>query len=188
MPKSAKIIGTGSYLPKRQISNDEMEKLVRNFDYEKASMPFNQWVEKVTGIKTRYFVEDEDTESMAVEAAGKAIQASGIEANEIDFIIISSFTPTRDIPNLACSVGHRLGIEHAGGFPLNTACAGFIYASSLAHALIRAEIYKNILVISSETLSRITDYGDPTTAVLFADGAGAAVLQATEKGGVCGKP
>ena len=188
MAKSIKILGTGSYLPKRLVTNEKMESLVKNFDYEKAGMPFSQWVEKVTGIKTRYFVNGEDTEFMGAEAAKKAIEASGISVKEIDFIIATSFTPTRIIPNLACSIGHLIGADTAGGFPLNTACAGFIYGLSMAYALATADMYKNILVVSSETLSKITNYADPTTAVLFADGAGAAVVQACQKGGVCGKP
>jgi len=188
MANCARIAGTGSYLPKRQVSNEEIEKIIRNFDQKKAGMPFSQWVEKVTGIKLRNFVEDEDTETMAALASQRALEAAGMKASEIDFIIVSSFTPTRDIPNLACSLGHLIGAEGVGGFPLNTACAGFVYALSMGYALIKSEIYNNILVVSSETLSRVTDYGDPTTAVLFADGAGAAILQAADSGGICSRP
>jgi len=188
MAKCTKIVGTGSYLPKHQVSNREIEKLVRNFDPQKAGMPFGKWVKKVTGISTRYFVQDENTESMAASASQRALEAAGINARDLDFIIVSSFTPARDIPNLACSVGNLIGAETAGGFPLNTACAGFIYGLSVAYALIKADVYRNVLVVSSETLSRVTDYGDPTTAVLFADGAGAAILQAAETGGICSPP
>ena len=188
MAKCARIAGTGSYLPKRQVSNEEMEKLVRNFDPQRANMPFAQWVEQVTGIKTRYFVEDEDTETMAAEASRRALASAQIKASEIDFIIVSSFTPTRDIPNLACSLGALIGAKGVGGFPLNAACAGFVYALSMGYALIKSGIYRNILAVSSETLSRVTDYGDPTTAVLFADGAGAAILQAAEEGGISSPP
>lgn len=188
MAKSAKIVGTGSYLPKREISNEQIEKMVRNFDRQRAGMPFTQWVEQVTGIKNRYFVQDEDTETMAAEAARKALEAAKMEPCDLDFIIASSFTPSRDIPNLACSLGHLIGACGVGGFPLNTACAGFVYALSMGYALIRSDMYKNILVVSSETLSRVTDYGDPTTAVLFADGAGAAILQASEVPGICSTP
>ncbi|NQS99725.1 MAG: beta-ketoacyl-ACP synthase 3 [Candidatus Omnitrophica bacterium] len=188
MTKCARIIGTGSYLPKQQISNEQIEKMVRNFDYQRAEIPFPQWVEKVTGIKTRYFVKDEDTETMAAFAAQGALEAAKMRPEELDFIIVSSFTPTKDIPNLACSLGHLIGANNVGGFPLNTACAGFIYGLSMGYALIKAEMYKNILVVSSETLSRITDYDDPTTAVLFADGAGAAILQAAETGGISSHP
>ena len=188
MAKCAKIVGTGSYLPKRQVSNEQIEKMISNFDSQRAGMPFTQWVEQVTGIKNRYFVQDEDTETMAACASAQALEAAKMEAKEIDFIIVSSFTPTRDIPNLACSLGHLIGAKDAGGFPLNTACTGFIYGLSMAYALIKSNIYKNILVTSSETLSRVTDYSDPTTAVLFADGAGAAILQAGEKGGISSPP
>ena len=188
MAKCAKIVGTGSYLPKHQVSNEEIEKMIRNFDPQRAGMPFAQWVEQLTGIKTRYFVEDEDTESMAAEASRLALEAAGINPKELDFIIVSSFTPTNDIPNLACSLGHLIGAEKVAGFPLNTACAGFIYALTMGYSLIRADIYRNILVVSSETLSRVTNYDDPTTAVLFADGAGAAILQAAQAGGICSPP
>ncbi|UCE41845.1 MAG: beta-ketoacyl-ACP synthase 3 [Candidatus Aminicenantes bacterium] len=188
MSKCAKIVGTGSYLPKQKISNEKIENMVSNFDPERAAMPFTQWVEKVTGIKTRCFVESEDTEMMAAEASQKALEAAGMKAANLDFIVASSFTPTRDIPNLACTVGHMIGADGVGGFPLNTACAGFVYALAVAYALIRSEIYSNILVVSSETLSRVVDFGDPSTAVLFADGAGAAVLQASDEGGICSSP
>jgi 3-oxoacyl-[acyl-carrier-protein] synthase-3 len=188
MAVRARIVGTGSYLPKRKITNEQIEKMVRNFDTERAGMPFSQWVERVTGIKARNFVEDENTESMAVEASRRALKAAKMRARHLDFIIVSSFTPARDIPNLACSVAHELGARKIGGFPLNTACAGFVYALSLGYALIKSEIYENILVVSSETLSRVTNYGDPTTAVLFADGAGAVILQASESGGICSPP
>ncbi len=188
MANCARIVGTGSYLPKRQINNEQIEKLVRNFDQQRAGMPFTRWVEQVTGIKSRHFVQDEDTETMAAEACRRALKAAKMEVSEVDFIIASSFTPTRDIPNLACSVGHLIGAESTGGLPLNTACTGFVYGLSMGYALIKSGIYKNILVVSADMLSRVTDYGDPATAVLFADGAGAAVLEAAETGGICSSP
>jgi 3-oxoacyl-[acyl-carrier-protein] synthase-3 len=184
----ARVIGTGSYLPKRKIANEQIEKMVRNFDPQRAGIPFTQWVQRVTGIKTRHFVEDETTETMAAEASRRALKVAGMDAADLDFIIASSFTPKRDIPNLACSIGHLLGAKKVGGFPLNAACAGFVYALSMGYALIKSEIYRNILVVSAETLSRVTDYGDPTTAVLFADGAGAIILQASQEGGICSPP
>jgi len=188
MTPCGRIIGTGSYLPKRKITNEQIRGMVRNFDPQRAGMPFAQWVERLTGIKTRHLVEDEDTEIMAVEASRRALETAEMDAADLDFIIVSSFTPTRDIPNLACSVGHLLGADKAGGFPLNAACSGFVYALSMGYALIRAGFYRNILVASSETLSRVTNYGDPTTAVLFADGAGAVILQASDEGGICSLP
>lgn len=144
MSKCAKIIGTGSYLPKQKISNEHIQKMVRNFDLQRAGMPFTRWVEKVTGIKTRCFVQDEDAEMMAAQASQRALEAAGMEASDLDFIIVSSFTPTRDIPNFACSVGHMIRADGVGGFPLNTACAGFVYALSVAYAFIKSEIYTNI--------------------------------------------
>ncbi len=188
MAKCAKIVGTGSYLPKRKISNEMIQEMVSNFDPERAAMPFVQWVEKVTGIRTRCFIEDEDAEMMAAQASEKALAAAGMSAADIDFIIVSCFTPARDIPNIACSLGHMIGAGRAGGFPLNTACAGFVYALSVAYALIKSGIYSNILVVASEVLSRVIDFGDPSTAVLFGDGAGAAVLQASDQGGICSPP
>jgi len=188
MAKHARIVGTGSYLPKHLVSNEQIEKMVSNFDQDRANMSFPEWVEKVTGIRTRCFVEEEDAELMAAKASQRALDAAGMGASDIHFIIVSSLTPTRDIPNLACSIGHLIGADKVGGFPLNTACAGFVYGLSMAYALIRSEIYSNILVVSSDTLSRVVDYGDPSTAVLFADGAGAAVLQVSEEAGICSPP
>jgi len=188
MAKHARIVGTGSYLPKHLVSNEQIEKMVSNFDQDRANMSFPEWVEKVTGIRTRCFVEEEDAELMAAKASQRALDAAGMGASDIHFIIVSSLTPTRDIPNSACSIGHLIGADKVGGFPLNTACAGFVYGLSMAYALIRSEIYSNILVVSSDTLSRVVDYGDPSTAVLFADGAGAAVLQASEEAGICSPP
>lgn len=188
MARCAKIIGTGSFLPEQKISNEEIEHMVSNFDPERAGIPFAQWVEKVTGIKTRRFVQEEDTEMMAAEASRIALETAGMEASEIEFIVVSSFTPTRHIPNLACTIGHMIGATGVGGFPLNTACAGFVYALAIAYSMIKSEIYSNILVVSAEALSRVIDFGDPSTAVLFADGAGAVVLQASEDRGICSPP
>jgi 3-oxoacyl-[acyl-carrier-protein] synthase-3 len=188
MAKCARIVGTGSYLPKQKVTNQEIEDMVRNFDLQRAGMPFVQWVEQLTGIKTRYFVKDEDAETMAANASLLALEAAKMEASDIDFIIVSTLTPARDVPNIACTLGHLIGARKAGAFPLNTACAGFVYALSMAYSLIKSEVYKNILVASTEALSRVTDYDDPSTAVLFSDGAGAAILQASEKGGICSPP
>ena len=188
MAKCARIIGTGSYLPKKVVTNEELKGRIKNFDEERAGMPFGDWVVSVTGVERRHYAEDEDTEYMAASAAEKALEAAGLSPHGLDFIIVSSFTPTRDIPNLGCTVAHLIGAEPVGTFPLNTACAGFIYGLAIAYAFIKADLYKNILVIASETLSKVTDFGDPKTAVLFGDGAGAAVLQAADSGGICSLP
>ncbi len=188
MARCARIVGTGSYFPKQRVTNEEIESMVRNFDIQRAGMPFVQWVEKLTGINTRFFVKEEDAETMAANASLVALEAAELDASDIDFIIVSSFTPTRDVPNIACTLGHLIGARKAGGFPLNTACAGFVYSLAMAYSLIKSDIYKNILVTSTEALTRVVDYDDPSTAVLFSDGAGAAILQASEKGGICSPP
>jgi len=188
MARCARIVGTGSYLPKQRVTNEEIESMVRSFDIQRAGMPFIQWVEKLTGINTGYFIKEEDAETMAANASLVALEAAEMDATDIDFIIVSSFTPTRDVPNIACTLGHLIGARKAGGFPLNTACAGFVYSFSMAYSLIKSDIYKNILVTSSEALTRVVDYDDPSTAVLFPDGAGAAILLASEKGGICSPP
>lgn len=186
---SAKIIGTGSYLPGRLVTNLELEKKVRNFDRERAGVPFGEWAESVTGIKERCYADvGESTENLAVRAAKAALDDCRMKPEKIDFIITCSFTPARQIPNLGCSLAHLIGAPRAGGFVLNTACAGFIYGLALAYSLIRAEMYRNILVAAAETLSLVTNYGDPTTAILFADGAGAAVLQAGRDEGILSPP
>jgi 3-oxoacyl-[acyl-carrier-protein] synthase-3 len=186
--KTARIIGTGSYLPKRLITNEDLEKIVRNFDTKKAGMPFLDWAFQMTGIRQRYYVEDEDTESMAALASARALAAARISAQEIDFIIACSFTPSKDIPNLACTIANSIGNKKIPGFPLNTACAGFVYGLAVGYGLIRAQLYKRILVVASETLSRVTDYADPKTAVLFGDGAGALILEAADEGGISSAP
>lgn len=175
----ARIAGTGSYLPGRPVTNAELERRVQGFDQAKAGMPFAEWAVKVTGIKTRHFSETESAEAMAVKASRQALAAAGIRPDQVDFIIGGTFTPEKDIPNFACSVAEGLGHLKAGGIPVNAACAGFIYGLSLAYALIKADLYRNVLVVSAERLSRLTDFADPRTAVLFGDGAGAAVVQAS---------
>ncbi|OGS27951.1 MAG: hypothetical protein A2297_07990 [Elusimicrobia bacterium RIFOXYB2_FULL_48_7] len=182
--KKARIAGTGSYLPKKLMTNQKLEKIVKKFDPVRAGMPFCEWTEKVTGIKTRYYVEDEDTEYMAAEASKKALEAAGIKPDKLDFIIAASFTPSKEIPNLACSIADRIGNGNIPGFVLNTACAGFICGLDDAYYKIISGNYKNILIVASETLSKVTDFNDPATAVLFGDGAGAVVLQQSDKEGI----
>lgn len=188
MVKTARILGTGSYLPKKKVNNKDLEKIVRNFDIEKAGMEFVEWAEAMTGIRERYYAEDEDAESMGAEAAKRALGSAGMNSSDVDFIIASSFTPTRDIPNLACSIGHLIGADTSPAFPLNTACAGFIYGLAIGYSLIKSELYKNVLVVATEVLSKATDFGDPKTAVLFGDGAGAAILEASDGGGIVSPP
>lgn len=184
MNKRARIAGTGSYLPKKRVTNKMLEGMVKNFDAGRAGMPFVQWAEVMTGIKERYYVEDESAETMGAYAGKEAIEAAGMKPEDLDFIIISSFTPSHDVPNLASSISHLIGTKNIGGFLLNTACAGFIYGLSIGYSLITTGVYKRILVVATEVLSRVTDYSDPKTAVLFGDGAGAVVLEASQESGI----
>ncbi len=185
----ARIVGTGSCLPRTLVTNESLQRKVKNFDETKAGMPFGKWSETVTGIKQRYYSQPGETaEILGAGAARAALEAAGVQAQEIEFIIACSFTPASLIPNAGCSIGHLIGAPRAGAFCLNTACAGFVYGLAMAYSLIRAEIYSNVLVVAGEVLSLVTDYGDPKTAVLFADGAGAAVLQAAEREGIVSSP
>ena len=186
--KHLKILGTGSYLPDRRVTNADLAGMVRNFDPEKANKPFSAWAEHVTGIRERRFVEDETSEDMAREASIRAIEAAGMAPDQIQFIIVCSFTPSLVIPNMACSLDEMLGSGGAGGFALNTACGGFVYGLSVAYSLIAAGVYDTILVVASEALSKTIDYDDPKTAVLFGDGAGAVVVGADTEGGMRSAP
>ena len=181
-------MGTGSYLPDRRVTNADLEDMVRNFDPEKAKRPFVSWAEHVTGIRERRFVKDETAEDMAREASIRALEAAGMVPNQIQFIIACSFTPSLVIPNMACTLDEMLGSGGAGGFALNTACGGFVYGLSMAYSLIAAGVYDTVLVAASEVLSKTIDYGDPKTAVLFGDGAGAVVVGADTDGGMRSAP
>jgi len=205
--RTARIIGTGSYLPREIVTNKELSYKIRNFradDAEKMLLRkgynvemmsdrelFDAWVQQVTGIKKRHFyTEDFDkrkgfigsVENMGAEAAKEALNSAGISAKNLDYIIFSTFTQDLDIPNPACSLSHLIGAESIGGIPINTACSGFIDGLIDAYCRICSGFYKTILVVASERLSKVTNYDDPKTAVLFADGAGAVVLQKSETG------
>ncbi len=170
--KRSKILGTGRYLP---------EKVLTNFDLEKIVVTSNEWIVSRTGIETRHIVgEDQATSDMATEAAKKALEKAGISADEIDMIIVATITPDMAFPSTACLVQANLGATKAAAFDLEAACTGFVYGLSIADAYIRAGIYKHILVIGAEAMSRILDWTDRNTCVLFGDGAGAAVIGTSE--------
>lgn len=167
----AKITGLGKYLPERVMTNFDLEKIVETSD---------EWITTRTGIKERRIAaEGEATSNLATKAAEMAIQDAGIDKNEIDFILVATITPDMAFPATACLVQNALGIECAT-LDIEAACSGFIYGLALANGLISSGMYKNILVIGAETLSRITDYEDRATCVLFGDGAGAAVVSASD--------
>ncbi len=172
----SKIAGTGSYLPERVMHNKEFEKLVDTSD---------EWIRERTGIKRRHIAADDETTSdMGLAAAHKAIQAADISVSDIDLIILATTTPDKVFPSTACIVQRRLDLHTIPAFDVHAACSGFIYGLDIANRFIQTGGASNVLVIGSETYSRIIDWTDRGTCVLFGDGAGAIVLSAAEEPGV----
>ena len=172
----SRIAGTGSYLPEKVLSNHDLEQMVETND---------QWIQDRTGIKKRHIVaDDEATTNLAFNAAQKAIEAAGIKNDDIDLIIIATTTPTRIFPSTASLVQEKLGINGCPAFDIQAVCTGFIYALTVADKFIKSGSVKNALIIGAESLSRIVDWTDRNTCVLFGDGAGAVVLQASEETGI----
>jgi 3-oxoacyl-[acyl-carrier-protein] synthase-3 len=173
----SKIIGTGSYLPK---------KILTNFDLEKLVDTSNDWIVERTGIHQRHVAEENETAVTMAEQAGlRALEMAGLKPADIGMIIIASTTPELVFPSTACLLQERYGIAGCPAFDLNaSACAGFMYAFSIADQYIRTGTVKNALVIGSEVMSRVVDWNDRSTCVLFGDGAGAVVLSASKEPGV----
>ena len=173
----AKILGTGSYLPANRVSNDDLAKKVDTSD---------EWITTRTGIKFRHIAdESEKTSDLAAEASRRALVAAGVAADEIDLIIVATATPDMQFPSTATIVQQKLGIENGcPAFDVQAVCAGFMYALSTANAYIKSGMAKKALVIGAETFSRIIDWNDRTTCVLFGDGAGAVVLGASDEAGI----
>ncbi len=169
----SKIIGIGSYVPEKILTNEELSKLVETSD---------EWIVSRTGIKERRIApEDNATSEIADIAAKKAIESSGLKPEDIELIIVGTTTPDMFFPSTACIVQGKLGIRRAAAFDVSAACGGFIYSLSIADSFIKSGKYKNVLVIGADLISRITDYTDRATCVLFGDGGGAVVLSANEK-------
>ncbi len=169
------VTGVGSALPKRVMTNDDISKIVDTS---------NEWIVERTGIHARHIAgEGETTRSLAVEAAQKAMTAAGVTAADIDLIVLATSTPDNTFPATATLVQNDLGIRHGAAFDVQAVCSGFVYALVTADALIKTGSAHHALVIGSETFSRILDWSDRTTCVLFGDGAGAFVLSATEGDG-----
>ena len=172
----AKILGTGSYLPAKRLSNDDLAKTVDTSD---------EWITTRTGIKFRHIAaENEKTSDLAVVAAQRALADAGVGADEIDLIIVATATPDMQFPATATIVQHKLGIEGCTAFDVQAVCAGFMYALVTANAYIKSNMARKVLVIGAETFSRILDWNDRTTCVLFGDGAGAVVLGASDEPGI----
>jgi len=173
---NSRIMGTGGYLPERVMTNHDLEKIVETND---------EWIVERTGIKQRHIAEDGQTTcDLAEQAALQAIEAAGIAADSIDLIIVATTTPDRIFPSTACLLQKRLGIHGCPAFDVQAVCTGFIYALSIADKFIKTGASKRALVIGAETMSRIVDWSDRTTCVLFGDGAGAVVLEASEEQGI----
>lgn len=170
---TTRIVGTGSFLPKTIVTNDDLSKLMDTSD---------EWIRTRTGIRERHLVKEETTTYMAVEAAKKALINADMKAEELDLIIVATITGDHITPSTACEVQAGIGAVNALAFDLNAACSGFLFALNTAHAYINSGFCKNALIIGVETLSKIMDWKDRSTCVLFGDGAGAAVLKQDEKG------
>lgn len=171
--KHAAIIGLGSYLPKRIVTNQDWEKMVDTTD---------EWITSRSGIKERHFAAAEQASSdLAVEAAKKAIRDAKIDKNEIDLIIVATITPDNAFPSTANWVQKKLGLQPIPSFDVSAACSGFLYGLILADSMIKAGTARTILVVGVEIMTKIMDWKDRSTCVLFGDGAGAAVLRATDE-------
>jgi 3-oxoacyl-[acyl-carrier-protein] synthase-3 len=172
----SRIIGTGSYLPEKILTNHDLEKMVDTSD---------AWITERTGIKERHIVVDGETTSMLAEkAALQAIEAAGIDKHNIDLIVVATTTPDQVFPSTACLLQQRLDLHGAPAFDVQAVCTGFVYALAVADKFIKSGTHRCALVVGAETMSRITDWNDRGTCVLFGDGAGAVILQADEEPGI----
>ncbi len=172
----SRIAGTGSYLPKKILTNHDLEKMVDTSD---------EWITARTGIKERHIVAaGETTTDLAEQAVLKAMEMAGVSKDEIDLIVLATTTPDQIFPSTACLLQDRLGIHGAAAFDVQAVCTGFVYALTVADKFIRSGSHKKALVIGAESMSRITDWSDRGTSILFGDGAGAVVLEASEEPGI----
>ena len=173
---NSRIIGTGSHLPEKVLTNADLEKIVDTSD---------EWIRSRTGIRSRHIAaEGELTSDLALPAAQKALQSAGVAAGDIDMIIVATTTPDMIFPSTACILQSRLGIAGCPAFDLQAVCSGFVYALVTADLFIRAGQAKKVLVVGAEVYSRILDWNDRGTCVLFGDGAGAVVLAASDVPGI----
>ncbi len=172
MPRS-RIISTGSYLPAKVLSNFDMETIVDTSD---------EWITERTGIKERRIADESQASSdLAFEASKIALERAGLKPEDIDLIIVATITGDMPFPSTACFLQDKLGAVNAVGFDINAACSGFIYGLYIADGFIKSGMHKRILVVGSEVLSRVTDWEDRTTCVIFGDGAGAVIVEPTDE-------
>ncbi|MBU6460562.1 MAG: ketoacyl-ACP synthase III [Proteobacteria bacterium] len=173
----SRILGTGSYLPERQMDNQELSQMVETSD---------EWIVSRTGIHSRHIAaEDEAASDLAFKASLKAIENAGIEAADLDLIIVATTTPDLIFPSTACLLQDKLGVRnHGGAFDIQAVCSGFVYALSVADSFIRSGMHRTVLVVGAEVMSRIVDWTDRSNCILFGDGAGAMILQASQQPGI----
>lgn len=168
-----RVLGTGSCLPEHIVTNDDLAKIMDTSD---------EWISSRTGIRQRHLAKDETTADMSADAAKKALEEAGMSAEELELLIVATVSPDYVTPSVACEVQSIIGAVNAAAFDINAACSGFMFAMNTAYAYIQSGIYKNALIIGAETLSKIMDWNDRSTCVLFGDGAGAAVVKADDTG------
>ena len=172
----SRIAGTGSYLPPRVVTNDDLAKRLDTSD---------EWIRERTGIRQRHIAEESQASSdLALEASRKALEAAGVAASDLDLIIVATSTPDYIFPSTACLLQAKLGVRNGAAFDVQAVCSGFVYGLATADAFIRSKNAKTALVVGAEVFSRILDWNDRATCVLFGDGAGAVVLVADEKPGI----
>jgi 3-oxoacyl-[acyl-carrier-protein] synthase III len=175
-PVRAKISSVGAYVPPKLLTNQDLEKMVATND---------QWIQERTGIRERHIVEKGvATSDLAVEAAKKCLEKRGIEASELEVIIVATVTPDMFFPATACLVQDKLGVKGAWGFDLSAACSGFPYALQVGAKLVESGMHKKVMVIGADVMSSIIDYTDRATCVIFGDGAGAVLLEPCDEGEV----
>jgi len=172
----SRITGTGGYVPDKVLTNADLERMVETSD---------EWITERTGIKTRHIAADGQTTcDLAEAAARRAIDAVGVQASDIDLIVVATTTPDRIFPSTACLLQQRLDVHGCAAFDVQAVCTGFVYALGVADKFVRTGAARCALVVGAETLSRIIDWTDRDTCVLFGDGAGAVILQASEEPGI----
>ncbi|PLT33865.1 beta-ketoacyl-ACP synthase III [Bacillus sp. V5-8f] len=171
---NAGVLGIGRFLPEKVVTNVDLEKIVDTSD---------EWIRTRTGIEERRIADDDfDTSDMAYEASLKAIEDSGIAAEDIDLILVATVTPDQPFPSVSCMLQEKLGAKRAAAMDISAACAGFMYAMVTAGQFIQSGVYKHVLIVGVEKLSKITNWDDRNTAVLFGDGAGAAIIGPVSEG------
>jgi len=181
MRRYSRIAGTGSYLPPRRLTNEDLATELAAKGVETS----DEWIVERTGIRARHFAApDVGSSDLALKASQRALEAAGLEASQIDLIIVATSTPDMVFPSTACILQHKLGNAGAAAFDVQAVCSGFVYALTVADAMIQSGAAQRALVVGAEVFSRLLDFTDRTTCVLFGDGAGAVVLEASDEPGI----